>query len=76
MQEASEKTDTMSAISRRVGHTAHVAHQEMLGNVVRETLLAGKSLDRTSVRAELVKRLEAAGSAEEEQHYRELLSLV
>ncbi|WAT02116.1 regulatory protein YcgZ [Rouxiella chamberiensis] len=49
---------------------------ETMGQIVVEILRAGKNLNRKALCSKLLRRIEVAGSAEEEKHYQELIRLV
>ncbi|WP_369790151.1 regulatory protein YcgZ [Rouxiella sp. WC2420] len=49
---------------------------ETMGQIVVELLRAGKNLNRKALCSKLLRRIEVAGSAEEEKHYQELIRLV
>ncbi|MCW0352613.1 putative two-component-system connector protein YcgZ [Pantoea ananatis] len=66
----------MSAIARYFDSASLPTQQETLGSIASEILRAGKSLNRTVMCSKLIRRLELAGSAEEEQHYFELLGIL
>lgn len=76
MHNISPKSAAMYAVARYFESAALPSQQETLGQIVAEILRAGKNLNRTAVCTRLVRRIELAGSAEEEQHYRELLGLL
>ncbi|XAM71243.1 two-component-system connector protein YcgZ [Pantoea stewartii] len=76
MYKNSPRPDAMSAIARYFESASLPTQQETLGSIASEILRAGKSLNRTAICSKLVRRLKLAGSAEEEQHYRELLGLL
>lgn len=50
--------------------------EESLGQIVIEILRSGTALNRPALCAKLVRRLEVAASAEEEQHYRIMIGLL
>ncbi|MBN6029758.1 two-component-system connector protein YcgZ [Pantoea ananatis] len=76
MYKNSSKSDAMSAIARYFDSASLPTQQETLGSIASEILRAGKSLNRTAMCSKLIRRLELAGSAEEEQHYFELLGIL
>ena len=76
MYKNASKPDAMSAIARYFDSSSLPTQQETLGSIASEILRAGKSLNRTAICSKLVRRLELAGSAEEEQHYCELLRIL
>ncbi len=66
----------MSAIARYFERATLPTQQETLGTIVSEILRAGKILNRTAICTKLIRRLELSESSEEEQHFRELLSIL
>ncbi|KHD99234.1 two-component-system connector protein YcgZ [Pantoea stewartii] len=76
MHNISPKSAAMYAVARYFESAALPSQQETLSQIVAEILRAGKNLNRTAVCTRLVRRIELAGSAEEEQHCRELLGLL
>ncbi len=52
------------------------SQQETLGSIVVEVLRSGRTLNRKAVCMRLLARLDAATSAEEEQHLQQLIGLL
>ncbi|MEG3136131.1 regulatory protein YcgZ [Rouxiella sp. T17] len=53
-----------------------LSQDETMGQIVVEILRAGKNLNRKALCSKLLRRIEVAGSAEEEKHYQQLIHLV
>ncbi|SNY66545.1 regulatory protein YcgZ [Pantoea sp. GL120224-02] len=76
MRQNSLKPETAGDIARYFTEAKHPSQQETLGQIVVEILRSGAALNRPAICAKLVRRLELAGGAEEEQHYRTLIGLL
>ncbi|WP_312947144.1 regulatory protein YcgZ [Superficieibacter sp.] len=68
--------DTANAIARYFNKAALPTQQETLGEIVREILLDGRSLNRKAICTKLLSRLELASDPEEESHYHTLIGLL
>lgn len=67
---------TAEDIARYFSDVQIPTQEESLGQIVIEILRSGTALNRPALCAKLVRRLEVAASAEEEQHYRILIGLL
>lgn len=65
-----------SDIANYFNKASTLSQQETLGQLVVEILTSGKNLNRKALCTKLLGRLEAATSAEEEQHYQALIGLL
>ena len=65
-----------SDIANYFNKASTLSQQETLGQLVVEILTSGKNLNRKALCPKLLGRLEAATSAEEEQHYQALIGLL
>jgi len=65
-----------SDIANYFNKASTLSQQETLGQLVVEILTSGKNLIRKALCTKLLGRLEAATSAEEEQHYQALIGLL
>ncbi|NIF23942.1 regulatory protein YcgZ [Candidatus Pantoea multigeneris] len=64
------------AIQQYFSQASLPSQQETLGQIVVEILREGRSLNRKSLCTKLLRRLELAGSVEEEHHYHQLIGLL
>ena len=71
-QNVMKNTDSASAIARYFSNASTPTQQETLGEILR----AGNNLNRKSICARLLRRLEAAASPEEESHYQTLIGML
>ncbi|MDU2938613.1 MAG: regulatory protein YcgZ [Enterobacteriaceae bacterium] len=76
MQQNGYIPDTANAIARYFNKAALPTQQETLGEIVREILTDGRSLNRKAICTKLLKRLETASGPEEESHYHQLMGLL
>lgn len=76
MQQNSYIPDTANAIARYFNKATLPTQQETLGEIVREILTEGRSLNRKAICTKLLKRLETASGPEEESHYHRLIGLL
>ncbi|QHM71427.1 regulatory protein YcgZ [Mixta intestinalis] len=76
MRQDGYQASPASDLARYFSNAALPTQQETLGKIVVEILHAGKNLNRKAICTKLLRRLEVAGSAEEEQHYKELIRLL
>lgn len=76
MRQNSMKPDTAGDIARYFTDAQLPSQQAMLGQIVVDILRSGAALNRPAICAKLVRRLELAGSAEEEQLCRTLIGLL
>jgi len=63
-------------IATYISEATAQTQQETLGLIVVEILRAGKSLNRKTICASLLRRIEAAATPEEERHYQTLIGLL
>lgn len=74
------QTDTPSTTASDIAHCFNNAvlptEQETLGQIVVEILRAGDSLNRKTLCAKLLARLELATQPEVQQHYQKLIGLL
>ncbi|WP_338564261.1 regulatory protein YcgZ [Erwinia sp. E_sp_B04_7] len=76
MRQNGSNTSIGNDISRYFNEAIVPSQQETLGQIVVEILRAGNTLNRKSLCARLLKRLEHASGPEQEQHYQELIGLL
>lgn len=76
MQQNGYLPDTANAIAQYFNEAGQPTQQETLGNIVVEILKDGRHLNRKSLCAKLLSRLEHASTADEERHYQMLIGLL
>ena len=76
MRQNGSSTSIDNDISRYFNEAILPSQQETLGQIVVEILRSGITLNRKSLCTRLLKRLELACGAEQEQHYHELIGLL
>lgn len=76
MHQNSLKPDYAGDMARFFDCTQQPSQQETLGQIVAEILRSGSALNSTAICSKLVRRLELAGSMEEERHYHALIGLL
>lgn len=76
MQHSAVNPQTSSDIAHYFSQAHLPSQQETLGQIVVEILRSGRNLNRKAICAKLLNRLETATSAEQEQHYQTLISLL
>lgn len=68
--------NSVEAIANYFSKASLPSQQETLGQIVVEILCEGRNLNRKSICTKLLRRLELATEAEEEQHYHQLIGLL
>lgn len=68
--------DSESGLAACFSKATATTQQETLGLIVVEILRAGRSLNRKTICASLLRRIEAAATPEEERHYQTLIGLL
>lgn len=68
--------NSVEAIANYFSKASLQSQQETLGQIVVEILREGRNLNRKSICTKLLRRLELATEAEEEQHYHQLIGLL
>lgn len=68
--------NSVEAIASYFSKASLPSQQETLGQIVVEILREGRNLNRKSICTKLLRRLELAAEAEEEQHYHQLIGLL
>ncbi|AIX50951.1 MULTISPECIES: regulatory protein YcgZ [Pantoea] len=68
--------NSVEAIANYFSKASLPSQQETLGQIVVEILREGRNLNRKSICTKLLRRLELATEAEEEQHYHQLIGLL
>ena len=76
MQQNSYITNSSNAIARYFDKASQPSQQQTLGEIVREILCDGRSLNRKAICSKLLCRLETASSPKEETHYQTLIGLL
>lgn len=76
MHPGSHKPDTAGDLARYFNNAQQLSQHETLGQIVAEILRSGSNLNRTAICSRLVRRLELAGSMEEERHYHKLIGFL
>jgi len=76
MRQNSYKPDSAGDIARYLTQAKLRSQQETLGQIVKEIMRSGSDLSRKTICAKLACRLEQAGNAEDEQHFRILIDLM
>lgn len=76
MRQNGSSTSIDNDISRYFNEAILPSQQETLGQIVVEILRSGITLNRKSLCARLLKRLELATGVEQEQHYQELIGML
>lgn len=76
MRQNGYQPDAATAIAQYFDKAALPTQQETLGQVVVEILRDGRSLNRKTLCAKLLCRLEDASNLEEEKHYQTLIGLL
>jgi len=68
--------NSVDAIASYFSKATLPSQQETLGNIVVEILREGRNLNRKAICTKLLRRLELASAAEEEQHFQQLIGLL
>lgn len=68
--------NSVEAIANYFSKASLPSQQETLGQIVVEILREGRNLNRKSICTKLLRRLELATEAEEEQHYHQFIGLL
>jgi len=68
--------NSVEAIANYFSKASLPSQQQTLGQIVVEILREGRNLNRKSICTKLLRRLELATEAEEEQHYHQLIGLL
>ncbi|MDR6352549.1 regulatory protein YcgZ [Pantoea sp. SORGH_AS_0659] len=75
-QNVKKYPDSESGISACLSEATATTQQETLGLIVVDILRAGKILNRKSICASLLRRIETAADPEEKRHYHTLIGLL
>lgn len=76
MQQIMPSSANASPLATLFGKATHPSQQQTLGAIVVEILQSGKTLNRKAICLRLLARMETSSSAQEKQHYQELLGLL
>lgn len=76
MRQTDTTSTTPSDIAHCLSQAALPTEQETLGEIVVEILRAGNPLNRKTICAKLLARLELSTCPEEQQHYQQLFGLL
>lgn len=76
MRQDGHGTSSRGSIARYFSNADLPSQQEILGQVVTEILREGKSLNRKTICARLLLRLETVRNPEQEKHYQDLIQLL
>lgn len=76
MRQSGHESDNAESIAHFISASSLPSQQETLGQIVVDILRSGETLNRKSLCARLLIRLEAASSQEQERHYHQLIELL
>lgn len=76
MRQSGHEPDNAESIAHFISSPSLPSQQETMGQIVVDILRSGEPLNRKSLCARLLVRLEAADGQEQERHYHQLIELL